>query len=80
MNREALHDLVDRLPEPEVVAAQRYLEYLNASPVYRAALSAPKDDEPVTEGDVLAIEKALDDVQAGRTVPHDEILHEFGLK
>jgi thymidine phosphorylase len=79
MNREALHELVDRLPEPEILAAQRYLEYLAASPAYRAALSAPKDDEVVTDGDALAIEKARAELGAGRVVPHDEILREFGL-
>jgi hypothetical protein len=51
MSREPLHNLIDRIPEEELPAAKRFLEYLVVSPAYRAALSAPTDDEPVTEAD-----------------------------
>jgi hypothetical protein len=50
---------VNRIPEHDLASAQRYLPYLATSPAYRAALSAPLDDEPVTAGDAEAIEKAL---------------------
>ena len=59
MSRDTLHDLVDRIPEEELPTAKRFLEYLAISPAYRAALSAPIDDEPVTEGDVAAMARAL---------------------
>jgi hypothetical protein len=80
MSRDTLHQLVDRIPEGEVSAAQRFLEYLASSPAYRVALSAPPDDEPVTEGDVAAINRARNDIQAGRVVSHEDILREFGLR
>ena len=80
MSRDTLHDLVDRIPEEELPAAKRFLEYLAVSPAYRAALSAPADDEPVTEADVTAIETARNEVLAGRVASHDEILREFGLR
>jgi hypothetical protein len=79
MNREALHDLVNRIPENDLAAAQRYLQYLAASPAYRAALSAPPDDEPVTADDSEAIEKAAGEIRAGKVASHDDILREFGL-
>jgi hypothetical protein len=75
MTRETLHGLIDRIP-----AARRFLEYLASSPAYRAALAAPQDDEPVTEGDAGAIDAAREDVRAGRVVSHDEVLREFGLR
>jgi hypothetical protein len=56
------------------------LEYLATSPAYRAALSAPPDDEPVTEGDDAAIAQARAEVQAGKVVSYEEILREFGLR
>jgi hypothetical protein len=80
MSRDALHELIDRIPEAEIGAAQRYLEYLSISPAYRAALGAPQDEEPVTEGDAQAISRARNDIEAGRVVSHDEILREFGLQ
>lgn len=39
MSRDTLHDLVDRIPEDELPAAKRFLEYLAVNPACRAALS-----------------------------------------
>ena len=80
MNREALHELIDRIPESEIVAAQRVLERLASDAAFRAAMSAPPDDEPVTAGDAEAIARARRDLQAGMVVSHDEILREFGIR
>jgi hypothetical protein len=80
MSRDTLHNLVDRIPEEELPAAQRFLEYLAVSPAYRTALSAATDDEPVTEGDASAIARAHEEVRAGKVIPHAEILREFGRR
>ena len=80
MSRDTLHDLIDRIPEEELPAAKRFLEYLAVSPAYRAALFALPDDEPVTEADAAAIVRARQEVRAGETASHDEILREFGLR
>ena len=80
MNREALHELIDRIPESEIVAAQRVLERLASDAAFRAAMSAPPDDEPVTAGDAEAIARARKDLQAGMAVSHDEIFREFGIR
>jgi hypothetical protein len=74
MTREALHELIDRIPEGEIVAAQRFPEYLARSAAFRATLSAPPDDEPVTKGDAEAIVRAHREIQAGKVVSHEEIL------
>ena len=80
MTREALHELIDRIPEEEIVAAQRFLEYLARSAAFRATLSAPPDDEPVTRGDAESIARAHDDTRAGKVVSHEEVLREFGVR
>jgi hypothetical protein len=80
MTRETLHELIDRIPEGEIVAAQRFLSYLATSAAFRATLSALPDDEPITEGDVESIERVRSQVQAGQVVSHDEVLREFGLR
>ena len=79
MRRDSLHNLIDRLPEAEVPAAKRFLEYLATNPAYRAVQVAPEDDEPVTAADAKAIGRSLDDIKAGRVTTHDEVLREFGL-
>ena len=66
MSRHILHVLVDRIPKEELSAAQRFLEYLAVSPAYRAALSAARDDEPVTEGDAAAIAQAREEVRTAK--------------
>jgi hypothetical protein len=55
--------LIDRIPEEDLSAAQRFLEYLAVSPARRAALVAPPDDEPITEGDAIAIARAREEVR-----------------
>ena len=44
MSRDTLHQLVDRIPEGEFSAAQRFLEYLASNLAFRIALSAPPDN------------------------------------
>jgi len=80
MARETLHDLVDRIPEAELPAAKRFLEYLASSAAFRAALAAPPDDEPITRGDEEAIVRARNDIESGRVVSHEDILREFGVR
>ena len=80
MSRDALHDLIDRIPEEDLLAARRFLEFLAVGPVYRAAFTAPPDDEPITEADAAAIRNAQTEVREGKVTPHDEILREFGVR
>jgi len=79
MSRDTLHILIERIPDEELAAATRFLEFLAVSPAYRAALSAQPDDEPVTERDAQAIQRAREEIRAGSVVAHDEILREFDL-
>jgi hypothetical protein len=79
MSRDALYDLIDRIPEDELPAAKRFLEYLLVNPAYRTALTAAPDDELVTGADAAAIARARKEVRLGKVVSHDEILREFGL-
>lgn len=80
MNRDSLHSLIDRLPESDLSAARRFLEYLVVNPAFRAAQAAPVDDEEVTPGDAEAMIRAQAEVDAGRVSPHDDVLREFGLR
>ena len=74
-NRQALHTLVDKLPEPELPAAMRFLEYLRQAgdPLQPVLDSAPVDDEPLTEEDLAAIRKGFVDRDQGETVSHREV-------
>lgn len=78
--KERLHSLVEELPEPEVHAALRFVEYLRreaADPVARALREAPYDDEPLTADDLAELDAAELDRQEGRVVSHDEARREL---
>ncbi len=78
--KERLHSLVEDLPEPEVHAALRFVEYLRREtpdPVARALQEAPFDDEPVTAEDLAELEAAERDWQEGRVVSHDAARREL---
>ena len=64
MEKQHLHELVDRLSETEVMAAARYLEFLLAQ-------EAPVGTEML---------QRIDEARAQRNpgIPHEEILREFG--
>lgn len=73
--KNRLHELVERLPEPEEHAALRFLEYLaerGADPVLRALAAAPDEDEPLTDEDREALRQGREDAAAGRVVSHEE--------
>ncbi len=75
-SREELHKLVDHLPEADVSAARKILRAL-VDPVELALLTAPPDDEPESEAERAAVEKALSDPASD--VPMEKVLGEYGL-
>lgn len=79
--RERLYRLVDLIPEREVHAAERYLEYLaeHGDPFIRRLMNAPLDDEPVTEEEEAGVREAWEDYKAGRVQTLDEVGEELGL-
>ena len=63
--KQQIHELVDRLPESEIGAAARYLEFLLAH-----------DEAPIDPEMLKRIDAAR--AQQGAGIPHAEILREFG--
>jgi len=65
LDKQQLHHLVDQLPDAELTAAARYLEFLLSH-------EAPVDPEMLAR-----IDKARAHPSAG--ISHDDVLREFGL-
>jgi len=63
-DKQQLHELIDQLPESEMISAARYLEFL-------VAREAPVDEEMLTR-----IDRARKSPSPG--ISHAEILKEFG--
>jgi hypothetical protein len=81
-SKEALHRLVDELPESEVLAAERYLEYLSVArqdSFLRALVQAPLDDEPETEDERAAVAEARGALERGEVVSDHDLRRALGL-
>lgn len=78
--REAVHKLVDDLPEDGLAAAERLLEALRTrvDPVAHLFEHAPPDDEPVTHEDSLALADARRDLREQRGIPDAEVNAKHG--
>ena len=80
--KDRLHSLVDGLPESEVPAAERFLEYLRLAgtdPVLHTLLTAPEDDEPETPEEREAVAEARRDIASGNVFSLEEVRRELGL-
>jgi len=79
--RKTVHTLVDELPDGELLAAERYLEFLRDRGEERLKIlldSAPLDDEPLTDEDLAAIREGLADEARGEVVPHEQVKKRIG--
>jgi hypothetical protein len=75
------HELIERLPDSQIVTAVRFLEFMLLDPIARVVAAAPPDDEPVTEQDRrLHTGQAWFAQRGGKGIPMEEVLAEFGLK
>lgn len=79
--QEKLHRLVNVLPDAELMAAERYLEYLahSADPVACALEQAPEDDEPLTDQEQAAAAEGWAAHRAGEGWSTEEVRRELGL-
>lgn len=74
--KEALHRLIDELPEEEAGRVLRALQ--TSDPVLRAIELAPEDDEPLTDEERASISAARAAVARGEVISHDALLRELG--
>jgi hypothetical protein len=73
--RDTLHRLIDELPESELAAAERFLNYLRATtdPLLRALLEPPLDDEPETDEERRAVQEAREELARGEVRTLEEV-------
>lgn len=79
--RDALHRLVDDLPEEDVRTAQRLLAalVLTRDHVLQKLLAAPPDDEPDRDDEDGGLTQARREVQEGDLVSLDAVRRELEL-
>jgi len=71
--RDRLHRLIDRLPDAELGAARRYLEYLDAAGSLPAPLArAAEEDDFVDPGEANALAEAEARLARSDLIPDSE--------
>ena len=80
-DKRRIAELVKQLPEEEVQAAVRYLEYLadRGDPYLKYLMSVPEEDEELTDGFKMELDKAWEDIEAARLLSSDALKQELGL-
>jgi len=73
--KEKLRRLVDELPDSELDAAGRFLEYLRhrRDPMLKKLLEAREESEELSDEGLAALREAEEDFKAGRVMAHDQI-------
>ena len=67
--KQVLRELVEKLPDPEVPAAVRFLEFLRDH----------AGQEPLTPEDLEAVARGREDIRVGRSQSLSELKVELGL-
>jgi len=77
--KQTVHSLVDNLPEEELPAARRYLEFLRAQRIDPYAhLDAEHEIDDEERAKLRAsVQRGLDQMNAGQGRPADEVLAEL---
>ena len=78
MDRQQAHELLDQLGPAQFDAVVKLLEVM-VEPLSRSLALAPVEEEEITPETAAALDCARTSLARGEGIPHDEILHEFGL-
>jgi hypothetical protein len=76
--KEALHRLIDDLPEDALPAVERYLASVRDDPVVKALVTAPIDDEPTTPEEDASSEEAWQSYRRGQYVSNEDLRRDIG--
>lgn len=76
--KEALHRLIDDLPEDALPAVERYLSSVRDDAVVRALVTAPIDDEPTTPEEDASSEESWQAYRRGQYVSNEDLRRDIG--
>ena len=79
-DKNRLTELIEQLPEVEVQATVRYLEYLKdrGDPYLKFLMSVPEEDEELTDRFQKELDRAWKDIDDGQVVSSDQLKQELG--
>jgi len=78
--KKELYQMIDEIPEKELPVVKKFLRFIlveGRDPVLEAFLKAPPDDEPLSEKEMLDIEKSEKEIEEGEILSHEEAYREI---
>jgi hypothetical protein len=78
--RDEVRELLEAMPEEELLATQRYIEFLRSGytdPVLWLLDTAPEDDEPTTPEEEEAVAESREQIRRGETISMEEIKRRY---
>jgi len=78
--RRQAHALLDALPAVKLNAVRSLLEVLVEPPLSRSLALAEVEEEGLAPDTAAALVRARASLARGESIPHSEILSEFGLR
>ena len=80
-DKNRLAELIEQLPEEEIHAAVRYLEYLKdrGDPYLKFLMSVSEEDEELTDRFERELDRAWEDIDGGRVISSNQLKQKLGL-
>ncbi len=80
-DKNRLAELIEQLPEEEIQAAVRYLEYLKdrGDPYLKFLMSVPEEDEELTDEFRRELDRAWKDIDDGQVISSNQLKQELRL-
>lgn len=77
--KDKLRELVDRLPETEMEAARRFLEFLikEGDPVAQAFENAPVDEDEMSDDMIRELQESRPEAARRELIPWEEVKREL---
>lgn len=77
--KEHAHELIERLPVDRISTVVHFLEFLLLSPVERALVTAPEEDEEISEEEEAAVARSKDWFQHNEGMPFEQVAAGLGF-
>ena len=80
-DKNRLAELIEQLPEGEIHAAVRYLEYLKdrGDPYLKFLMSVPEEDIELTDKFQRELDRAWKDIDDGQVISSNRLTQQLGL-
>lgn len=78
-DKQQAHDLIERVPDEQMIAAVRFLEFLLLDTVDRASAVTPVEDEEISEEEEQAVARSKEWFKHNEGTPFEQVVAELGF-